>query len=136
MKKTLLIIILLCIPALANAQMEVNRIIEDNLYELELHPYFRLFYPDKVSIILRADHEVQAVNWTGNGDWTYIANSNRRLLIQYAGEFEETGMKIYLNLKGRSNFVGRIWGTGFYSIGNPSDLDPAPVFCYFKGSVQ
>jgi hypothetical protein len=136
MKKLFMVLIILCLPALVNAQVEVNRVIEDKLYQLELHPYFRLFYPDKAAIILKADHTIQAVNWTGTGDWTYTANSNRRILIQYTGEFDETGMKIYLNLRGRSNFLGRIWGTGFYAIGNPSDPDPAPVLCYFRGSVQ
>ena len=124
-------------PIVVNAQVEVNKVIEDRLYQLEIHPYFTLFNPDKAAIILRANHTVQAVNWTETGsDWTYTANSTRRIIIQYSGEFEETGMKIYLNLKGRSNVLGRMWGTGFYSIGNPSDPNPTPVFCYFRGSVQ
>ena len=136
MKKLFFVLILLCMPIVVNAQVEVNKVIEDRLYQLEIHPYFTLFNPDKAAIILRADHTVQAVNWTGTGDWTYTANSTRRIIIQYSGEFEETGMKIYLNLKGRSNVLGRMWGTGFYSIGNPSDPNPTPVFCYFRGSVQ
>ena len=136
MKKLFCVLILLSMPAVINAQGEVNKVIEDRLYQLEIHPYFRLFNPDKASITLRTDHTVQALNWTGTGDWTYTGNSTRRILIQYSGEFDETEMKIYLNLRGRSNFLGRIWGTGYYSIGNPSDPDPTPVFCYFRGSVQ
>jgi hypothetical protein len=136
MKKLFYALVLLCIPAVVNAQTELNKVIEDRLYQLELHPYFMPFNPDKAAIMLKSDQTVQAVNWTGTGDWTYTANSNRRILIRYSGEFEETRMMIYLNLRGRSNFLGKIWGTGFYAIGNPSDPNPTPVFCYFRGSVQ
>jgi len=136
MKKLFFILIVLCMPSIVNAQVEVNKVIEDRLYRLELHPYFRLFKPDQAAIILLPDHTVQAVNWTGTGEWSYTANSNRKILIYFNGEFEETGMEIYLNLRGRSNFLGRIWGTGFYSIGDPSDPSPAPVPCYFTGKAQ
>ncbi len=137
MKKLLLTFILMvCIPGVVFAQLETEKIIEDRRYVLELHPYFRVYGPDKVEIILRADQTVQAVNWTGAGDWQYVAKSNHKFLLQYRGEFQETGMSIYLNLRGRSSYFGRIWGTGYYAIGNPSDLKPAPVFCYFIGKAQ
>lgn len=136
MKQLFLFLLIVFIPGVVCAQIETDKIIEDRRYILELHPYFRLLDPDRAEIIFRADHTIQAVNWTGTGDWQYVANSNRRFLIQYRGEFQQTGMLIYLNLRGRSNFWGRIWGTGYYAIGDPSDLNPAPVFCYFTGRVQ
>ena len=135
MKRMLFILLVICIPGIVNAQTEVNKVIENRLYQLKLHPYCRLFNPEKASIILLQDNTVEAVNWTGTGTWTYVGNSTRRVLIQYTGEFEDSGILIYLNLKGRSNFLGRIWGTGFYSIGNPSEPSPAPIPCYFTGSV-
>mgnify|MGYP001124653227 CR=1 FL=1 len=40
-----IVLMILSLPALVNAQVDVNRVIEDKLYQLELHPYFRFFDP-------------------------------------------------------------------------------------------